>query len=308
MKKKLYIAGHNGFLGSAILRIFKIKKEKLNFLLINKKQLDLRDADQVNLWFKLNKPDYVIIAAAVAGGIMDNMSNPVKYILDNILIQTNLINSSFNYNVKKLIFIGSSCVYPKFSKIPIKENSLLTGQLEPTNQWYAISKIHGIKLCEAINIQYKKDFFSVMPTNLYGPNDKYDDRSHVIAALIKRFHEAKINKKKRVIVWGTGSPKREFLYIDDCAYAIYKLFHFKHNAKLINIGTGTDITIYKLAYLIKKIVGFNGDIVFDKKKPDGVKIKTLDVSRIKKIGWTPKINLEEGLERSYEDYKSHKMY
>jgi len=195
--KKIYIAGHSGFLGSAILKIFREKEKKFKFLLTSRKELDLRDTNNVNKWFRLNKPNYVIIAAAVAGGIMDNIKNPVKYILDNILIQTNIINSSHKYNVKKLIFIGSSCVYPKFSKIPIKESSLLTGQLEPTNQWYAISKIHGIKLCEAINIQHKKSFFSVMPTNLYGPNDKYDERSHVIAALIKRFHDAKINKKKK---------------------------------------------------------------------------------------------------------------
>ena len=235
--KKIYISGHGGFLGSAILKIFREKEKKIKFLLTSRKELDLRDTNNVNKWFRLNKPNYVIIAAAVAGGIMDNIKNPVKYILDNILIQTNIINSSHKYNVKKLIFIGSSCVYPKFSKIPIKESSLLTGQLEPTNQWYAISKIHGIKLCEAINIQHKKSFFSVMPTNLYGPNDKYDERSHVIAALIKRFHDAKINKKKKVVVWGTGNPKREFLYVDDCGYAIYKIFNSRSKQKLINIGT-----------------------------------------------------------------------
>jgi len=302
--KKIYIAGHSGFLGSAILKIFREKEKKFKFLLTSRKELDLRDTNNVNKWFRLNKPNYVIIAAAVAGGIMDNIKNPVKYILDNILIQTNIINSSHKYNVKKLIFIGSSCVYPKFSKIPIKESSLLTGQLEPTNQWYAISKIHGIKLCEAINIQHKKSFFSVMPTNLYGPNDKYDERSHVIAALIKRFHDAKINKKKKVVVWGTGNPKREFLYVDDCGYAIYKIFNSRIKQKLINIGTGKDISIYKLALLIKKVVGFRGNIVFDRKKPDGVKIKTLDISLIKKIGWKPKTDLEEGLKKTYENYRS----
>ena len=306
--KKIYIAGHSGFLGSAILKIFREKEKKFKFLLTSRKKLDLRDTNNVNKWFRLNKPNYVIIAAAVAGGIMDNIKNPVKYILDNILIQTNIINSSHKYNVKKLIFIGSSCVYPKFSKIPIKETSLLTGQLEPTNQWYAISKIHGIKLCEAINIQYKKSFFSVMPTNLYGPNDKYDERSHVIAALIKRFHDAKINKKKEVVVWGTGNPKREFLYVDDCGYAIYKIFNSRSKQKLINIGTGKDISIYKLALLIKKVIGFRGNIVFDKKKPDGVKIKTLDISLIRKIGWKPKVDLEEGLKKTYENYKSLQIH
>ena len=306
--KKIYIAGHSGFLGSAILKIFREKEKKFKFLLTSRKKLDLRDTNNVNKWFRLNKPNYVIIAAAVAGGIMDNIKNPVKYILDNILIQTNIINSSHKYNVKKLIFIGSSCVYPKFSKIPIKETSLLTGQLEPTNQWYAISKIHGIKLCEAINIQYKKSFFSVMPTNLYGPNDKYDERSHVIAALIKRFHDAKINKKKEVVVWGTGNPKREFLYVDDCGYAIYKIFNSRSKQKLINIGTGKDISIYKLALLIKKVIGFRGNIVFDRKKPDGVKIKTLDISLIRKIGWKPKVDLEEGLKKTYENYKSLQIH
>jgi GDP-L-fucose synthase len=306
--KKIYIAGHSGFLGSAILKIFREKEKNFKFLLTSRKELDLRDANNVNKWFRLNKPNYVIIAAAVAGGIMDNIKNPVKYILDNILIQTNIINSSHKHNVKKLIFIGSSCVYPKFSKIPIKETSLLTAQLEPTNQWYAISKIHGIKLCEAINIQHKKSFFSVMPTNLYGPNDKYDERSHVIAALIKRFHDAKINKKKKVVVWGTGNPKREFLYVDDCGYAIYKIFNSRSKQKLINIGTGKDISIYKLALLIKKVVGFRGNIVFDRKKPDGVKIKTLDISLIKKTGWKPKTDLEEGLKKTYENYRSLQIY
>jgi GDP-L-fucose synthase len=306
--KKIYIAGHSGFLGSAILKIFREKEKKFKFLLTSRKELDLRDTNNVNKWFRLNKPNYVIVAAAAAGGIMDNIKNPVKYILDNILIQTNIINSSHKYNVKKLIFIGSSCVYPKFSKIPIKETSLLTGQLEPTNQWYAISKIHGIKLCEAINIQYKKSFFSVMPTNLYGPNDKYDERSHVIAALIKRFHDAKINKKKKVVVWGTGNPKREFLYVDDCGYAIYKIFNSRSKQKLINIGTGKDISIYKLALLIKKVIGFRGNIVFDRKKPDGVKIKTLDISLIRKIGWKPKVDLEEGLKKTYENYKSLQIH
>jgi GDP-L-fucose synthase len=306
--KKIYIAGHSGFLGSAILKIFREKEKKFKFLLTSRKKLDLRDTNNVNKWFRLNKPNYVIVAAAAAGGIMDNIKNPVKYILDNILIQTNIINSSHKYNVKKLIFIGSSCVYPKFSKIPIKESSLLTGQLEPTNQWYAISKIHGIKLCEAINIQYKKSFFSVMPTNLYGPNDKYDERSHVIAALIKRFHDAKINKKKEVVVWGTGNPKREFLYVDDCGYAIYKIFNSRSKQKLINIGTGKDISIYKLALLIKKVIGFRGNIVFDRKKPDGVKIKTLDISLIRKIGWKPKVDLEEGLKKTYENYKSLQIH
>lgn len=305
---KLYIAGHSGFLGSAILKIFREKEKKFKFLLTSRKELDLRDSNKVNKWFKLNKPNYVIVAAAVAGGIMDNIKNPVKYILDNILIQTNIINSSHRHNVKKLIFIGSSCVYPKFTKIPIKETSLLTAQLEPTNQWYAISKIHGIKLCEAINIQHKKHFFSVMPTNLYGPNDKYDERSHVIAALIKKFHDAKINKKKKVVVWGTGKPKREFLYVDDCGCAIYKIFKSRGSHKLINIGTGKDISIYKLAFLIKKVVGFKGNIVFDRRKPDGVKIKTLDISLIKKTGWKPKIDLEEGLKKTYENYKTLKIH
>jgi len=298
--KKLYIAGHQGMLGNAIYKC--IKRRNIRILLATRKQLDLENFNQVEKWFKKNKPNYVIIAAAKAGGILDNSKYPVDYMLVNIKIQTNIISLSHKYNVEKLIFIGSSCIYPKLSKNPIKETELLTGSLEPTNQWYALSKIHGVKLCEAYNKQYKSNFSCVMPTNLFGPNDKYDERSHVIPALIKRIHYAKINKIPFVKVWGDGKPKREFMYVDDCAKIIGKILFSKKYYKLINIGTGQDITIKQLAKIICKIINYNGSIKLDTKMPNGAMRKRLNNSIIKKMKLDKFTNFEKALALTYKSY------
>jgi GDP-L-fucose synthase len=287
-------------LGSAIHKI--IKKKNIRILLATRKQLNLENFIQVEKWFRKNRPNYVIIAAAKAGGILDNSKYPVDYMLVNIKIQTNIISLSHRYNVEKLIFIGSSCIYPKFSKNPIKETELLTGSLEPTNQWYALSKIHGVKLCEAYNKQYKSNFSCVMPTNLFGPNDKYDERSHVIPALIKRIHYAKINKIPFVKVWGDGKPKREFMYVDDCAKIICKILFSKKYYKLINIGTGHDITVKQLAKIICKIINYKGKIKFDTKMPNGAMQKRLDNSKIKKIKLDKFMNFEKALALTYKSY------
>jgi GDP-L-fucose synthase len=298
--KKLYIAGHQGMLGNAIYKC--IKRRNIRILLATRKQLDLENFNQVEKWFKKNKPNYVIIAAAKAGGILDNSKYPVDYMLVNIKIQTNIISLSHKYNVEKLIFIGSSCIYPKLSKNPIKETELLTGSLEPTNQWYALSKIHVVKLCEAYNKQYKSNFSCVMPTNLFGPNDKYDERSHVIPALIKRIHYAKINKIPFVKVWGDGKPKREFMYVDDCAKIIGKILFSKKYYKLINIGTGQDITIKQLAKIICKIINYNGSIKLDTKMPNGAMRKRLNNSIIKKMKLDKFTNFEKALALTYKSY------
>ncbi len=295
--KKIFIAGRSGLLGSAIYRVFKKKEPLAKLLTPPSKALDLTNLSKTENWFKKNKPEYVILAAAKAAGIYDNINNPTTYMVDNIKIQTNIITLSHKYNIKKLIFIGSSCIYPKFSKNPIKEESLLDGALEDTNQWYAITKIHGIKFCEAFKKQFNSNFISVMPTNLYGINDKfYDDKvSHVIPALIKKFLVAKKNKSKKVEIWGTGNPKREFLFADDCAEAIYTIIRKKLYFKLINIGSDEEIKIKDLALLIKKIINFNGKLKFNKNMPDGVKQKKLDITKLKKLGWKQKINLEKGI-------------
>jgi GDP-L-fucose synthase len=302
MKKKLFIAGHNGMLGSAIYR--EVKNKNLRILLANRKQLDLEDFNSVEKWFKKNKPDYVIIAAAKAGGISDNSKYPVDYMLVNIKIQTNIISLSHKYKVKKLIFIGSSCIYPKHSKAPIKESELLKGELEPTNQWYALTKIHGVKMCEAYNKQYNSNFSCVMPTNLFGLNDKYGENSHVIPALLKRIHRSKINRDPYVKVWGDGTPKREFMYADDCAKIICKILFNNRYFKLINIGTGQDITIKNLADKICKIAGYNGKIRFEKKMPNGVMKKTLDISKIKRLKYNKFTKFEDGLKQTYKDFLS----
>ncbi len=295
--KKIFIAGKNGLLGSAIHRVFKKKEPLAKLLIPSSKDLDLTNLKKTESWFKKNKPDYVILAAAKAAGIFDNINNPTLYMVDNIKIQTNVITLSHKYKVKKLIFIGSSCIYPKFSKNPIKEDSLLEGALEETNQWYAITKIHGIKFCEAFKKQFNSNFISVMPTNLYGTNDKfYDDKiSHVIPALIKKFLVAKKNKLKKVEIWGTGNPKREFLFADDCADAIHTVIKSNLYFKLINIGSDAEIKIRDLALMIKKITNYSGKLKFNKKMPDGVKQKKLDISKLKKLGWKQKISLENGI-------------
>jgi len=298
--KKLFIAGHQGMLGSAIYKI--IKKKNIRILSATKKQLNLENFIQVEKWFKKNRPNYVIIAAAKAGGILDNSKYPVDYMLVNIKIQINIISLSHKYNVEKLIFVGSSCIYPKLSKNPIKEEELLTGSLEPTNQWYALSKIHGVKLCEAYHKQYKRNYSCVMPTNLYGPNDKYGDSAHVIPALIKRMHEEKINKKKYIEVWGDGRPKREFMYVEDCAKVICKILFSKRYYPIINIGTRNEVTIKYLAEKISKIIGFKGKIKFDTKKPNGTMRKLLDISKIKNLKNISFTDFETGLKITYKDF------
>ena len=262
--KKIFIAGKNGLLGNSIKKVFKIKEPHSKLLTPSSKDLDLTNLTKTEKWFKKHKPDYVIIAAAKAAGILDNIQRPTIYMIDNIKIQTNLIYLSHKYKVKKLIFIGSSCIYPKYAKNPIKEESLLSGALEETNQWYAITKIHGVKLCQAYKKQFNSNFISVMPTNLYGINDKYDEQtSHVIPALIKKFLIAKNKKSKSVEIWGSGSPKREFLFSEDCAEAIHKIMKRNKYYDLINVGSDEEIKIKDLALKIKKITNFRGDLKFN---------------------------------------------
>jgi len=300
--KKIFIAGKNGLLGSAIFRFFKNKESNSKLLTPTSKELDLTNLVKTEKWFKKNKPDYVILAAAKAAGIYDNMHSPTKYMIDNIKIQTNVITLCHKHNVKKLMFIGSSCIYPKFAKNPIKEDSLLTASLEETNQWYAITKIHGVKCCEAYKKQFNSNFISVMPTNLYGINDKYDEKiSHVIPALIKRFLLAKKNMKKTVEVWGSGNPKREFLFADDCASAIYFIMKRDLKIDLVNIGSDKDISIKELAQTIKKIINYNGKILFNRSMPDGVLRKKLDISKLKNLGWKPSVKLQDGIKRVVDE-------
>jgi GDP-L-fucose synthase len=307
-ESKIYIAGHRGMVGSAILR--RLQKEGYaNFSLKTSKELDLRDQKAVEKFFESEKPDYVFLAAAKVGGIQANNLYKADFIYDNLMIQTNVIHQSLVHKVKKLLFLGSSCIYPKFAPQPMKEEYLLTGKLEPTNDAYAIAKIAGIKMCEAYREQHGCNFFSVMPTNLYGPNDNYDlNNSHVLPALIRKFHEAKTGKRPFVEIWGTGSPKREFLHADDLADACYFLMKNYNDKDFINIGTGEDISVKDLALLIMDIVGYKGELKFNTTKPDGTPRKLMDVSRLHQLGWKHKITLKEGIEKVYEDFKMLGIY
>ncbi len=304
MKKedKIYIAGHNGMVGSSIVR--KLKQEGFtNLITRSSKELNLINQADVLAFFEENKPDYVFLAAAKVGGIQANNTYKGDFLYDNLMIQTNVIHAAHANQVKKLLFLGSSCIYPKFAQQPISEDSLLTGTLEPTNEPYAIAKIAGIKLCDAYRDQYGSNFISAMPTNLYGPNDNYDlSNSHVLPAMIRKFHEAKNNGVGEVVVWGTGTPLREFLYVDDLAEACYFLMENYNEPGAINVGTGSDITIADLAHLVKKIVGFEGEIVFDTSKPDGTPKKQLDVSRINQLGWKATTELEAGIRKAYSSF------
>ncbi len=302
---KVYVAGHQGLVGSAILR--KLTSEGYsNIVTRSFQELDLRDQTAVNEFFKKEQPEYVFLAAAKVGGILANNTYPVDFLRDNLLIQTNVIDAAYRYGSRKLLFLGSSCIYPKFAPQPIKEEYLLTGELEPTNEPYAIAKIAGIKLCQAYNRQYQTNFISVMPTNLYGPGDNFDlETSHVIPALIRKFHESKIKGKDQVVVWGSGKPFREFLHVDDLADACLFLMSNYNSSEIINIGTGKDLSIAELAYLIKDIVGYDGNIIFDTSKPDGTPRKLLDVSKLFNMGWKPRITLEEGIRSTYSWYQEH---
>ncbi|WP_231427201.1 GDP-L-fucose synthase [Pedobacter sp. Leaf250] len=303
---KIYIAGHRGMVGSAIFR--KLQKDGFkNLVYRTSSELDLRDQAAVQEFFESEKPEYVFLAAAKVGGIVANNTYRADFIYENLMIQSNIIESSRKVNVKKLMFLGSSCIYPKMAPQPLKEEYLLTGELEPTNEPYAIAKIAGIKMCDAYRDQYGCNYISVMPTNLYGLNDNYHpENSHVLPALIRRFDEAKENKLPAVTIWGTGSPKREFLYADDLADACVFLMATYNEAGLVNVGSGEDLSIKELAAIIKNIVGFEGDINFDHTKPDGTPRKLMDVSKLTNFGWTFSIDLNDGLRLAYEDFKYKK--
>jgi GDP-L-fucose synthase len=303
---KIYIAGHTGLVGSAILRCLQSQGYK-NFILRTHQELDLEIQKDVNDFFETERPEYVFLAAAKVGGIYANNTYPADFIYNNLVIETNVIHASYKYRVKKLLFLGSSCIYPRLAPQPMKEEYLLTGELEPTNEPYAIAKIAGIKLCQSFNRQYGTNFISVMPTNLYGPNDNYDPmNSHVLPALIRRFHEAEIQNLPFVEVWGTGAPRREFMYSEDMAEACIFLMNNYDGDKIVNIGTGEDITIRELADLIAEVVGYKGAIRWDNTKPDGTPRKLLDVSFLHSLGWKHKTSLKEGLNLAYKDFlKNH---
>ena len=298
---KTYVAGHNGLVGSAILRALE-KQGFTNLIFKTSKELDLRDYKQTSDFFADEKPDYVFLAAAKVGGIQANNTYRAEFLYENMMIQNNVIHQAYINNVKKLLFLGSSCIYPKMAPQPLKENSLLTGTLEPTNEPYAIAKIAGIKMCDAYRSQYNCNFISAMPTNMYGPNDNYDlNNSHVLPALLRKFHEAKECDLPNVTVWGTGKPLREFLHSDDLAEACIFLMQNYDDAGHVNVGIGVDISIKDLALLVKKIVGYHGNIIWDTSKPDGTPRKLMDVTKINNLGWTAKIGLEEGIKNVYQD-------
>jgi GDP-L-fucose synthase len=297
--KKIYIAGHHGMVGSAIYRALQNNGYK-NLIGRPSQELDLRSQAEVKDFFAFEKPDVVIDAAARVGGILANNNFPYQFLMENMQIQNNLIEASHQNEVEKFIFLGSSCIYPKLASQPLKEDCLLTSSLEPTNEWYAIAKITGVKACEAIRKQYKKDFVSLMPTNLYGTRDNFDlQTSHVLPAMIRKFHEAKKNKHAPVKLWGTGKPMREFLFVDDLADAVLFALENKLSHHLYNVGTGIDITIKELALKIQKITGHEGEIIWDNSKPDGTPRKLMDVSRLKNAGWKYKTSLDEGLQITY---------
>jgi len=301
----IYIAGHRGMVGGAINRALK-ERQYQQILTRTSSELDLRHQDSVNRFFENNRPEYVFLAAAKVGGIMANNIYRGEFLYDNLMIEANIIQAAHQYGVKKLMFLGSSCIYPKMAPQPLKEEYLLEGPLEQTNEPYAIAKIAGIKLSEAYRDQYGCNFISVMPTNLYGKGDNYDlEKSHVLPALIRKFHEAKTKGDKTVTVWGTGSPKREFLYADDLAEACIYLMENYDGREFVNIGTGEDLSIKELAGLVSKEVGFEGEIVFDTSKPDGTPRKLMDVSKLHSMGWKHSIELPEGIKLSYEDFLSN---
>lgn len=305
---KIYVAGHRGLVGSALIR--RLEDEGYhNLVFRTSKELDLRDKIQVDKFFEKEKPDFVFLAAAKVGGIVANNEYPADFIRDNLLIQTNIIDAAYRNGVAKLLFLGSTCIYPKLASQPLKEQYLLTGELEPTNEPYAIAKIAGIKMCESYNRQYGTSYISVMPTNLYGPQDNFDlHTSHVLPALIRKFHEAKENNEPFVEVWGTGTPKREFLYSDDLADACVFLMNNYDENEIVNIGMGEDISIKELAEKVKNVVGFTGEIQFDTTKPDGTPRKLVDVSKLNTIGWKASTSLEAGLKKAYQWFLENEVF
>ena len=305
--KKIFIAGHNGLVGSSLVR--EMNSLGIKPLTVEKEDLDLLYQDRVEKWFKENRPEVVVLAAARVGGIYANNNYPVQFILENLRIQTNVIESCFKYKVQKLLFLGSSCIYPKASPQPIKEEYLLSSKLEPTNESYAVAKIAGLKLCQAYRKQYGCNFFAVMPTNIYGPNDNFHPvNSHVPAALMRRFHFAKIEKKESVDVWGTGKARREFMYVDDLAKSCVFLLKNYSGYDPINSGTGVDISIKEFVEVMREVTGFKGDIVFDKSKPDGTILKRLDTSIINDLGWRANTDLKSGLIKTYDWAIKNKIF
>jgi GDP-L-fucose synthase len=297
---KIFIAGHRGMVGSALTRTLE-SRGFANLIKRDRSELDLGDAAAVTTFFAKEKPEIVIFAAAKVGGIKANNDYPVEFLIENLRVQNSVIAAAHENGVRKLLFLGSSCIYPKLAPQPIPESALLTGPLEPTNEAYAIAKIAGVKLCQAFAREYGSNFISAMPTNLYGPNDKFDlETSHVLAALLRKAHEAKKNRARELIVWGTGTPRREFLYVDDCASACLHLLEKHDSPEIINVGCGEDISIRELAELICDVVGFDGELNWDKTKPDGTPRKLLDVSKLRALAWTPSIPLRDGIVRTYD--------
>ena len=307
-KDKIFVAGHLGLVGSAITRALK-KEGHTNLVLRTHRELDLEVQAEVQAFFENEKPDYVFLAAAKVGGILANNTYRAEFIYNNLIIQSNVIDSCWRFGAKRLVFLGSSCIYPRNCPQPINEEHLLTGILEPTNEPYAIAKISGLKMCEAYNHQYNTDFITVMPTNLYGPNDNFHlESAHVLPALMRKMHEAKVSGKKEMVVWGSGKPKREFLHVDDLASACLFCMNRAGYTDIVNIGSGEEVTIGELANLIREVVEFEGKLVFDRSKPDGTPRKFLDSSRIQKLGWSKKIGLREGLANTYQWFLENQDY
>lgn len=302
--KRIFVAGHRGMVGSAVVR--RLEREDCNVLTAGRAALDLRDQAGVRAFLAREKPDAVILAAAKVGGILANDTYPADFLYDNLAIQSNVIEAAFRSGVEKLLFLGSSCIYPKHAPQPMPEDALLTGPLEPTNEWYAVAKIAGLKLCQAYRRQHGADFISAMPTNLYGPGDNFDLKaSHVVPALIRKAHEAKARGERELTIWGSGTPRREFLHVDDCADALVFLLKNYSGEQHVNVGTGEDVSVAELARLVMDVVGLEGELLFDRSKPDGTPRKLLDVGRLSAMGWRARIGLREGLESAYQWFLEH---